>query len=72
MRHAAIFVLKGFLCVLCTIAVAMVLMFFGAYGMLFYYDSNGTLADHMSKDQSCMVSGTPPKGCPGNRAGKSN
>jgi hypothetical protein len=29
------------------------------------------LADHMSKDQSCMGS-PPPKGCPGNLAGKTN
>jgi hypothetical protein len=29
------------------------------------------LSDHMSKDQGCMVY-PPPKGCPGNVAGKSN
>jgi hypothetical protein len=29
------------------------------------------LSDHMSKDQSCAVY-PPPKGCPGNLAGKSN
>jgi hypothetical protein len=72
MRCTAKFVSKGFFYALCAIAVTISLFFLSIIGMLAYEDYNGTLADHMTKDQSCMVPGTPPKGCPGNRSEKSN
>jgi len=45
----------------------------GVVAAIFIGESTGfNLADHMTKDQNCMVAGTPPKGCPGNRTEKSN